>query len=190
MEVAGASDAELKAKNDRKYAEKKGDEEDAARWIQEITGHQVLGDFVGTLRSGQVLCQLINCIRPHTIKVINPPGKPFKERENISKFIQACRELGVKEYGLFSTDDLYEEVNILSVVKCIHNLGGAIQGSVPEFDGPTLGVADKSRTKGDFKRNLGIATVRGGLQCSMEKSHIDMTSGQIVRGTPGASSAR
>ena len=58
---------------------------------------------------------------------------------------------------------------MLSVVKCVHNLGGAVQKSVPEFKGPTLGVADKSRTKGDFKRSLGIATVRGGLQCSMDR---------------------
>jgi len=33
---------------------------------------------------------------------------PFKQMENISNFLKACRALGVAEHDLFETVDLYE----------------------------------------------------------------------------------
>jgi len=172
-------DAELKAKAENKYDQQA--EEEASHWVQSITGVTVVGDLFNALRTGDVLCQLINCIRPGTITKINTSKMPFKERENISHFLQACRKWGVQEYALFNTDDLYEENNLLSVVRCLHALGGAIKSSVPEFHGPCLGVADKSNAKREEKRSF-RPTQTGGLQCAMMRSHVDVTSGQIVRG--------
>merc|ERR1712217_783208 len=117
-----------------------------------------------------------------TIAKINESGRPFKERENISNFLKACRDLGVQEYAVFSTDDLYEEKNMWSVIRCIHALGGCLRRSVPEFTGPHLGVADTSRAKRDHKRDLSQATQTGGLHAAMERSHVDITSTAIVRG--------
>eukprot|EP00928_Gymnodinium_smaydae_P035628 TRINITY_DN25044_c0_g10_i1.p1 TRINITY_DN25044_c0_g10~~TRINITY_DN25044_c0_g10_i1.p1 ORF type:complete len:844 (-),score=182.94 TRINITY_DN25044_c0_g10_i1:136-2667(-) len=173
-------DVELQARAASKYDRLAEDE--AAAWIQAITGENVSGDFAGALRSGQVLCQLINTIRPGTIAKINGPGMPFKERENISNFLRACRSFGVQEYMLFSTDDLYEEKNLHSVVKCIHACGGALRRSVPEFHGPHLGVADTSNAKRDLRRDLRSASQTSGLHGAMERSHLDVVSGQIVRG--------
>jgi len=108
---------------------------------------------------------------------------PFRERENISNFLKACRNLGVQEYALFSTDDLYDENNPLSVVRCLHALGGAIQRTVPEFPGPHLGVADTSKAKRDQKREPKPVTQTGGLQGALERLHVDCTSHHlIVRG--------
>jgi len=173
-------DVELKAKAQAKYDP--GIVYEAAKWIQDITGAPVVGDFFGQLRTGEVLCQLLNAIRPNMVKKINVAGRPFKERENINQFLKTCRALGVQEYALFCTDDLYEEKNLFSVARCIHALGGALQRSVPEFQGPHLGVADTSNAKRDQRRDLGPATQTGGLQVAMERSHIDITSNQIVRG--------
>jgi len=176
-------DAELKAKALSKYDV--DIETEAARWIEALTGVAVADDFYGALRTGQVLCQLVNAIKPGTIGKINCTGGPFKERENISSFLKACRSLGVQEYALFSTDDLYEGNSMQSVAKCIHALGGALRRSVPDFQGPHLGIADTSKAKRDRKRSLGVASQTGGFHGAMERSHLDLTSGQIVRGTSG-----
>lgn len=173
-------DAELKAKADDKYNSTAEDE--VAQWVEDITGVKVMGEFGEALRTGQVLCQLINAIKPGTIKKINDAGKPFKERENISMFISTCRNWGVHEYALFSTDDLYDEKNLASVVKCIYQLGGVLRRAVPEFPGPHLGVADCSHAKRDAKRDLAPASQTEGFRNAMGRSHIDILSTGNVRG--------
>ena len=172
-------DAELKAKAAAKYSHSA--EEAAANWVQAVTGHHFQIDFGTTLRSGAILCDLVNCIRPGSISKVNAPGMPFKERENICNFLRACRSFGVQEYALFSTDDLYEEKNLMSVVNCLHALGGAVQRSVPQFPGPHLGVIDTSNTKRDFKRDLGPVSQTGGLRGPLERSHLDVVSNANVR---------
>jgi archaellum component FlaD/FlaE len=160
-------DKELREKHLAKYD--LNAEEEAAMWIEAITGAHVAGNFSEALRSGKVLCELVNKIRPGTITNVRGFGMPFKERENISQFLRACRTFGVQEYMLFSTDDLYEEKNLLSVVKCLHALGGAVQRTVPDFQGPTLGVLDTSNAKRDLKRHVAPATQTGGFAVAMEK---------------------
>lgn len=82
----------------------------------------------------------------------------------------------------FSTDDLYDEKNLMSVVKCIHQLGGVIRKAVPSFQGPCLGVADRSNAKRDQKRDLEHASQTGGLHGAIGRSHIDVISNGNVRG--------
>jgi len=171
-------DAELAAKAAAKYDTNA--EKEATSWIEAITGSGVVGQFPEALRSGVVLCELLNRIKPGTVARVNAAGKPFKERENISNFLKACRTLGVQEHACFSTDDLYDGKNLMSVVTCIHSLGGAVQQSVPDFRGPHLGVVDASRAKRSSRRELGPATQSGGLSGAMERTHIDV-SNSIVR---------
>jgi hypothetical protein len=56
--------------------------------------------------------------------------------ENVSNFIRACRALGVPEFELFETVDLYEQKDFGVVVRCILALARAIKTSVPAFAGP------------------------------------------------------
>mmetsp|Transcript_8044 Transcript_8044/g.17992 ORF Transcript_8044/g.17992 Transcript_8044/m.17992 type:complete len:431 (+) Transcript_8044:97-1389(+) len=176
-------DADLKKKMDAKYDV--GLENEAAEWIEAITGETgVKGNFAAALKSGEVLCNLMNAIRPKKIKV-NKAGMPFKERENISNFIKACSEVGVQNHSIFNPDDLYEEKNMLSVVNCIHRLGAHVQTAFPDFKGPALGIADTSHAKADVKREVGPATQTGGLAGALEKTEVD-TSKNIVRNTGGA----
>jgi len=172
-------DAELKAKADAKYD--LSAEDQAAQWVQDITDVQVVGVFGEALRTGQVLCQLLNAIKPGTIAKINNAGMPFKERENICKFLKVCRTWGVHEYALFSTDDLYDEKNLMSVVKCLYQLGGVLRKAVPDFQGPSLGVADMSSAKRDQRRSFQPCSQTGGLQSVMQRSNVDMLSTGNVR---------
>jgi hypothetical protein len=150
--------------------------EAAAQWIQEVTGTSLIAEGTAssimdslyqTLRTGEVLCEMINCICPGTIAKIQRQGTAFRERENIVSFLRASREMGVQEYALFSIDDLYEQRNMFSVVRCIHALGGAVQRTIPDFHGPHLGVQDEAncgvRRSADTPRPASSSGYYGGM---------------------------
>jgi len=178
-------DADLKRKAAEKYDV--GLENEAAEWIEAVTGETgIKGNFAEALHSGVVLCKLINTIKPGSIKKINENKMAFKQRENIGNFITAVQKLGVHNSQVFGPDDLYDEKNMGSVVNCIFAFGGAVQVSVPEFDGPKFGVADTSSAKKDVKRNVGPATQTGGMAGTMEKTEVKVTG--IVMDTGGATS--
>merc|ERR1712025_1393029 len=70
-------------------------------WIEEVTGSK-LGDikdqidFAEHLKDGSVLCSLINCHQPGSVKKINTLKAPFKQRENIEMYLKACATYGLK----------------------------------------------------------------------------------------------
>ncbi|CAJ1389885.1 unnamed protein product [Effrenium voratum] len=133
---AAAVDWDVKSKRSANNAA------DVVRWIEAIVGSQKDEDVtVGEwLKSGVVLCNLVNAIRPGLIRTVNQQTVPFKQMENITKFLNAARELGLPESSMFDTPDLYEEKNLDSVITCIYALGGAVQTMCPDFGGPKLGI--------------------------------------------------
>jgi len=144
-------------------------EKDVVGWITELTGEkQEDGQTVQEwLKNGQVLCKLINTIKPATVKKVNTLKSPFKEMENITFFTTASRNLGVPEMSMFATPDLYENKNMGSVINTIYQLGGVVQVSVPEFKGPHIGVAIDVHIE-DAKRSGGVATQTAGLAGTLE----------------------
>lgn len=46
----------------------------------------------------QVLCHFLNAIQPGTVKKVETSNLAFKQMENISSFIKACRAMGVPEF--------------------------------------------------------------------------------------------
>ncbi len=47
----------------------------------------------------------MNAIKPGTIKHMNKPGSAFKERENITFYLDGCRALGMRD-GVYATRGL------------------------------------------------------------------------------------
>ena len=86
-----------------------------------MTGEAFQGGFADSLRDGVKLCKLLNAIKPGAVRRVNVKEgqNKFKQMENISNFIRGCREIGVKEYSLFETVDLYEGKDVGLVVKCL-----------------------------------------------------------------------
>jgi hypothetical protein len=161
-------DKELKEKQMAKYDV--GLEGEVTAWIEQVTGES-RGDLSmhEWLKSGQVLCKLINAVKPGTIAKVNTMAAPFKQMENITFFMNAARSLGVPESAMFGTPDLYEEKNMGSVLNCIYTLGGAIQVSTPGFKGPKIGIALNADVKADKKRGSGILTdASAGFSTTME----------------------
>ncbi|TYZ64200.1 hypothetical protein PybrP1_005502 [[Pythium] brassicae (nom. inval.)] len=125
-------------------------EEEAQEWIESVLGEQFLASFGDSLKDGVLLCHLMNKIRPGLIPRIQTSPMPFKQMENITAFLRACRAVGVAEFDLFETVDLFELKKVPLVVKCVHALGRAVQKHVPEFDGPTLGAKIATANKRTF----------------------------------------
>lgn len=60
-------------------------EKEAQEWVESIIGRKFNTSFEDYLRDGQVLCELINKIKPGSVNKINTSGGEFKMMENINK---------------------------------------------------------------------------------------------------------
>jgi len=90
---------------------------EAREWIEEVTGEKFpSNNFAESLKSGVLLCKLLNKIQSNTVPKINTQNMAFKQMENIQAYIEGSRKLGVPDQYNFMTVDLYEEKNIAQVV--------------------------------------------------------------------------
>ena len=118
--------AEVKGKLDSKYDPKL--EQEAVQWIEKVLGEKVFAGAKGAdavqekLKDGVILCNLVNKIKPGSVKKINTSTMAFKMMENIGNFLSACEALGVPASDSFQTVDLYEKQNMAQVITAIHSL--------------------------------------------------------------------
>jgi transgelin len=122
----------------------------AQAWVEGVLKEPFDAPFAAALRDGTRLCRLVNTIAPNSVKKVNASAMPFKQMENISNFLKACRALGVAEHSVFETVDLFEGKDVGLVVRCLFALGSAIQCSVPAFAGPHLGAKPHTTNKREF----------------------------------------
>ncbi|CAM9715197.1 unnamed protein product [Ectocarpus sp. 6 AP-2014] len=120
-------------------------ERTAQAWIEAVSGRACVEyqtkQFARNLMSGEILCALVNAIRPGTIPHVHESQLGFEQMENINSFLSACCKLGVQAHALVDTADVFEMRDTAKVVECVHALGSAVQVSCPEFGGPHLGPA-------------------------------------------------
>jgi hypothetical protein len=87
----------------------------ALDWVESMTG-EACDDFHESLKSGVVLCRLLNVIRPTIISKIDTRNSvrfgPAVARENIKVYLERCALLGISKTELFSVNDLYEKKNL------------------------------------------------------------------------------
>jgi len=115
-------------------------EELVVEWIEQTTGESKgCLSTAEWLRSGQILCGLVNKIKPGLVKAARMIT-PRHKKENIKKFLKAVAcDFGVPERSLFSPSDLYEEQNIGQVIACVFALADVVPRVAPQFQGPKLG---------------------------------------------------
>ncbi len=108
-------------------------------WIQAVTNQRFHdpNNVQESLKDGQVLCQLINVIRPGTIKKINDGKLSYLCMENLHVFSKACVTLGLPPRECFAEADLYEAKNIPWVIESLHSFATLVQnnrsGSLPKL---------------------------------------------------------
>ncbi|KAG6610706.1 IQ motif containing GTPase activating protein [Phytophthora cinnamomi] len=170
-------------------------EEEAQEWIEAVLGEKFLASFADSLKDGVILCTLMNKIQPGLIPKIQTSTMPFKQMENVSSFVRACRTIGVAEFDLFETVDLYNQKNIGQVVQCIHALGRTIQKTMPEYDGPRLGVKESTVNPRQFteaqlrEAKSAVPVLAHGSQSVMERLPFDHSASVTFRFDTAAAAA-
>eukprot|EP00808_Paulinella_micropora_P005759 g43676.t1 len=112
------------------------------KWVEEITGTKAADQetLQSYLKNGLVLLNLMSKIAPDSI-----PGKSskhtkiataFHQQENIGNFLEACKQVGVREGDLFVTVDLFEDQNMEAVINTLGAL--ATIAKKKGFQGPQL----------------------------------------------------
>jgi len=170
-------DAELAAKEAAKYDPAL--EAMVVDFIEQITGESKGSqDFLKWLKDGTVLCNLMNKVKPNAVPKINDSTMPFKQMENISNFLKACREnLGMRENDLFTTADVFDEKSVNNTLNGLISFSrAATKGG---YKGPSIAPkeAEISGTKKEWKIGGGSDATKLSMGSSqtMDKGAIDTT---------------
>jgi len=90
----------------------------AREWLEAVSGTPwTSNDLWENTKDGVMLCKVVNTIRAGGVAKVNRPGAPFKEMENLTNFISACK----------------------AIINCIHALSKASKRA-KGFGGPYLEV--------------------------------------------------
>eukprot|EP00802_Teleaulax_amphioxeia_P007667 Tamp_07674.p1 GENE.Tamp_07674~~Tamp_07674.p1 ORF type:complete len:553 (+),score=41.17 Tamp_07674:650-2308(+) len=133
------------------------DQDQVAAWISDVIRETVSQPLEESLRSGVVLCTLINKLKPGTIGKVSRSTMPFPMRENIKAFCDACRALGVPDRDNFTTDDLFEQRNMKQVILCLLSLGRRSY-QIPGYCGPCLGKPELANAGASKQSKFRIQT--------------------------------
>jgi len=98
----------LAARTQQKQEELKVQQQGVREWIEEMVGLDIEADeFLDALQDGVVLCSIANAISPGSIPKVHPaPKLAFKQIENITSFINACKRFGLAPAVLFDPQEL------------------------------------------------------------------------------------
>ncbi|XP_051560731.1 calponin 1, basic, smooth muscle, a [Myxocyprinus asiaticus] len=99
-------------------------EEDLRMWIYEVTGRGVPENFMEGLKDGVILCELINKLRPGSVPKVNQSNLNWHKLENITHFVRAIGEYGLKAHDIFEANDLFEDMNHTQVQCTLIALAG------------------------------------------------------------------
>lgn len=96
---------------------------EACPWITAVTGTAVdAGSLQPVLKSGTVLCDLVNQLRPGSTRKPHTRKLAAMHRENIGWFLESLEAFGVSGSDYFMTNDLYEDANMKQVLFCLLSL--------------------------------------------------------------------
>ncbi|KAF7237121.1 Calponin-2 [Varanus komodoensis] len=149
--------AEVRNRLAQKYDRQK--EAELQVWIESITGKEIGPDFQKGLKDGVILCELINKLQPGSVKKIHVSALNWHQLENLSNFIKATLNYGLKPVDLFEANDLYENGNMTQVQVCLLALAG-----MAKTKGIDSGVDIGVKYSGKQKRSFDDATLKAG-QC-------------------------
>jgi len=178
-------DKELQAKLASKFDVTKADA--CLQWIAEATKKEVTGDFEADLKDGYLLCQLLKHISnktyKKTIKKSKHTKQPFVCRTQIQNFVMGCKELGMAETDVCSSQDLYEGDNLNNVVNHLYALNaicykleasGKYKGPFIAGSNVKFATANKRHfTKEQLAKSAGIVPLqnRGGISDDRKTDH-------------------
>jgi len=155
--------------------------------LPRVPKKEVTGDFEADLKDGYLLCQLLKHISSKTYKKLKIRAKvtkqPFVCRTQIQNFVTGCKELGMAEQDVCSSQDLYEGDNLNNVVNHLYALNaicykleasGKYKG--PFIAGSNVKFATENKrnfTKEQLAKAKGIVPLqnRGGISDDRKTDH-------------------
>jgi len=152
----------------------------AQEWIESILEFKFPGNstYEEVLKDGQVLCKLINKLKPGSVGKINDAGGQFKMMENINNFQKALKDYGVPDQDVFQTVDLWEKKDISQVTNTIFSIGRAAWKDA-SWKGANLGPKPADECKRDFTdEQLAAGQTIIGLQAGQNKGATQAGSNQ------------
>lgn len=97
--------------------------EEAREWMEKIIQEKIPDEFEYTLRDGVYLAKLVRLFNPDLVPFIfYDPVLQYRHTDNINRFFEFTRSVGLPVVFLFDLVDLYDGKNIPKVIYCIHAL--------------------------------------------------------------------
>lgn len=122
-------------------------------WIATVLGEKLEEDtFYNLFKDGVRLCKLLSRVSSQNVKY-KESRQIFVQRENICSFINGLKALGMNEYELFQTNDLFEGRDIRQVIICLYALSRQLQKE-KLFKGPFIGPHLATRSKIEFSQEI------------------------------------
>ncbi|TRY83061.1 hypothetical protein DNTS_004470 [Danionella cerebrum] len=153
--------------------------EEALRlWIHEITGRTLPENFMEALKDGVILCDLINKLHPGSIPKVNVSNLNWHKLENITHFVRAIGDYGLKPHDIFEANDLFEDVNHTQVQCTLVALAGLAKtkGFFTKSDIGVKYAAKKQRKFNPDKMKQGEAIISQQMGSNKFASQKGMTS--------------
>jgi len=128
-------------------------------WIGSIVGKKLkkADGIQECLKTGVEILELLNKLSPGSVDSINRKDMPFAHRENISKYIDTCKAMGMNKADLFDAQDLYDGKNIVSVIEHFHRLSKGLLKSLPA-DAKEVSSSSASAVKKTIDTGLSLQT--------------------------------
>ena len=161
-------DAELAAKAAAKHDPAL--EREAREFLEGLCGQKIEGDLGDALHDGVLLCMAVNAVQPKAVRRINKSRMPFKQMENITNFIKACRGMGMREYDLFTTVALYEKKDMNSVINGIIAFGRKAKTKGFAGTGPKEATKNVRKPSKNWGGGGGVSKLNMGSAGIMERN--------------------
>mmetsp|Transcript_17439 Transcript_17439/g.27274 ORF Transcript_17439/g.27274 Transcript_17439/m.27274 type:complete len:605 (-) Transcript_17439:14-1828(-) len=145
-------------------------------WIEKVLNEKVFPSnirFADVLKSGVVLCRLVNALQAGLVARVHESKIAFKQIENIGNYIKACSALGLSRMDSFDVPDLFDEKNMTLVVEQIARLARYVNNILKLPGVPEIA---KTKTRDLWAASLVESSEQGGVtpsQVAFEEMTLD-----------------
>jgi hypothetical protein len=116
-------------------------------WMNAVLGITIPDPFRESLSNGQIVCDLLNKLKPGIIPKVHRSKVMLFCRENFGFFQKACLKIGLQEAETAVFEDVYDDRNMGQFLTNIIGIARFVQFE-PGYDGPILQDAAKNSGHG------------------------------------------
>lgn len=118
------------------------------RWIEELLSKKNNEESLfAWLKSGVILCEVLNAIKADTVKQIYEGPVAFKQMENVQRYLKVVPLVAGPTVPVFSSADMGDENNFNPVVSHLQAMISLVQRN-PKWTGPILAESSDSSSSG------------------------------------------